>query len=337
MKTNRFFLAIAMIACMMPGRAQEIEAEEPVIITAPDTTIDKTAYSLSAEGISIAVSYGSAYPATHTYNNIGVTYFAVLAGGSMTISAEDSIRGIAINGWTKQNFSASCDYGTIDYISDEYDDAIGEPVLTISDINSPSLTIACDKQLRCFSIEVYFSQNPDAPQTEAMDTVRLTMVTAEAQDYSEDTTYSSEGAYSYWLKLAPETGYPEIWLDLYAASKGNLSGKYSPYDFNVGDYSYVQLSADEMDYEYAYDQEFTIGISTDGGTSYLITGWLLAENDVLYMFDYSGPMAIVPSYDEQGINNIQRDDVQCTKALRNGQLLILRGDKTYTLQGQEVK
>ena len=31
------------------------------------------------------------------------------------------------------------------------------------------------------------------------------------------------------------------------------------------------------------------------------------------------------------------DDVQCTKLLRNGQILILRGEKVYTLTGQEVR
>ena len=39
----------------------------------------------------------------------------------------------------------------------------------------------------------------------------------------------------------------------------------------------------------------------------------------------------------QGIEDVQGDDVQCTKILRNGQVFILRGEKVYTLTGQEVK
>ena len=39
----------------------------------------------------------------------------------------------------------------------------------------------------------------------------------------------------------------------------------------------------------------------------------------------------------QGIEDVLSDQVQCTKVMRNGQVFILRGDKTYTLQGQEVK
>ena len=39
----------------------------------------------------------------------------------------------------------------------------------------------------------------------------------------------------------------------------------------------------------------------------------------------------------QGIDDVQGDNAQCTKLLRNGQIFILRGDKTYSITGQEVK
>ncbi len=38
----------------------------------------------------------------------------------------------------------------------------------------------------------------------------------------------------------------------------------------------------------------------------------------------------------QGVENVQADNVQSTKILRDGQLLIQRGEKIYTLQGQEL-
>ena len=37
------------------------------------------------------------------------------------------------------------------------------------------------------------------------------------------------------------------------------------------------------------------------------------------------------------IEDVRGNSLQCTKILRNGQIVILRGNKTYTLQGQEVK
>ena len=39
----------------------------------------------------------------------------------------------------------------------------------------------------------------------------------------------------------------------------------------------------------------------------------------------------------EGLGDVQRDDVRCTKVLIDGQIYILRGDKTYTLQGMEVR
>ena len=60
------------------------------------------------------------------------------------------------------------------------------------------------------------------------------------------------------------------------------------------------------------------------------------------MIDLTNPASFkwAVSAIETDIENVQRDDVQCTKVqkfLREGQIYILRGNKTYTLQGQEVK
>jgi hypothetical protein len=65
--------------------------------------------------------------------------------------------------------------------------------------------------------------------------------------------------------------------------------------------------------------------------------------------DFTGSKVIVldisnPSYYKwavpaigTGIENVQSDDVQCTKVVRNGHIFIIRGDKVYTVTGQEVK
>ena len=39
--------------------------------------------------------------------------------------------------------------------------------------------------------------------------------------------------------------------------------------------------------------------------------------------------------DPTGVENVQRDNVQCTKVLRNGQIIIIRDGKTYSILGQE--
>ena len=40
--------------------------------------------------------------------------------------------------------------------------------------------------------------------------------------------------------------------------------------------------------------------------------------------------------EEQGVENVQRTDVQCTKVLQNGMIVIEKGDKRYTIFGQEL-
>ena len=41
--------------------------------------------------------------------------------------------------------------------------------------------------------------------------------------------------------------------------------------------------------------------------------------------------------DAQGFEDVQGNNVQCTKIVHNGQIFILRGEKVYTVTGQEVK
>ena len=68
--------------------------------------------------------------------------------------------------------------------------------------------------------------------------------------------------------------------------------------------------------------------------TYSFTGWtpsiVNATADATYTATYKAEQK------SQGIEDVL-NQVQCTKILRNGQIFILRGDKTYTLQGQEVK
>ncbi len=69
--------------------------------------------------------------------------------------------------------------------------------------------------------------------------------------------------------------------------------------------------------------------------TYSFNGWtptiVIASADATYTATYTA----TPK--SQGIEDVLSDQVQCTKVLRDGQIYIVRGDKTYTLQGQEVK
>ena len=69
--------------------------------------------------------------------------------------------------------------------------------------------------------------------------------------------------------------------------------------------------------------------------TYTFSGWtptiVAATEDATYTANYTA----TPK--SQGINDVQGDNVQCTKVLRDGQIFILRGEKVYTITGQEVK
>ena len=72
----------------------------------------------------------------------------------------------------------------------------------------------------------------------------------------------------------------------------------------------------------------------DAGTSYDLT--ITSKDNNGSILD-TQTVAFFTSNIATGIDNAQSDQVQSTKHLRDGQIYILRGDKVYTVTGQEVK
>ena len=72
------------------------------------------------------------------------------------------------------------------------------------------------------------------------------------------------------------------------------------------------------------------------GTDYWFTMTASDENDT-ELFNASGSFATLGANTPTGIDDVQRDDVQCTKVLRNGQIIIRRGDAEYAIQGNKIK
>ncbi len=81
------------------------------------------------------------------------------------------------------------------------------------------------------------------------------------------------------------------------------------------------------------------------GWTYIVTG---LEENASYTYsvtskDVNGNVLLKQSVDfsmgeePTSIEDVLSDQVQCTKIIRDGQVFILRGDKTYTVTGQEVR
>ena len=74
---------------------------------------------------------------------------------------------------------------------------------------------------------------------------------------------------------------------------------------------------------------------SDAQYFYTFSGWTPQIVAVTADATYTATYTATPR--SQGIEDVLSDQVQCTKFLRGGQIFILRGEKVYSITGQEVK
>ena len=74
----------------------------------------------------------------------------------------------------------------------------------------------------------------------------------------------------------------------------------------------------------------------DENTDYWFTMTASDENDT-ELFNASGSFATLGANSPTNIDDVQRDDVQCTKFLRNGQLYLMYQGRMYDIQGNRIK
>ena len=127
----------------------------------------------------------------------------------------------------------------------------------------------------------------------------------------------------------------------------------------------VQIKLDDaVKFNYVFDNEGQLATTAfgapgkDGATRGVVTAARAIADGWIYVFEGLEPnsnyKAIVKAEDassvelyeysttfrtlkRQAIDQVSSDKVQCTKELRDGQLLIRRGDKTYTVSGQVIE
>lgn len=124
---------------------------EPTTITSTGGSSSNVPYSFIKNNIKVECSTGA----------LNDTYFGCNADNTITFTATKPIKGISINGYVKQNFTATATAGTLACV-DASDDAVeNDPVVVLLDVDANSVTLNCKKQLRCYSIDFYFASNPD--------------------------------------------------------------------------------------------------------------------------------------------------------------------------------
>ena len=272
---------------------------EPTVVNSPDTTFYKNAYSFVENNIRVSCTQGSIL-ANEGYFNCNVGY-------TMTFETAKPMKGLEIKGFVRKNFGATVDNGEIAFCSDIVD-VESDPVIVITDIDSTSVTINCtDAQFRCYSVRVYFDENPTSSPCEngtqeEGETFFVTFNTADAVYESEISEEEGKANYTVFLYDAG-TSYPFASLDLYPATQ-DLTGLYSTDDGTLGDYTYYQYGEDTWaDYTWAIEGALVINKE---GDVYTISGYITGDDNNTYNFSFSGAMPFYTDteYYPQGIETV---------------------------------
>lgn len=124
---------------------------EPTVVTPSGASSSNAPYTFVQNNIKVSATAGA-------QNDI---YFGCNAGNSITFTATRPIKALVIDGYIKKDFTAEATSGEL-YYADASEDAVdSDPVLAILDIDSKTVTLSCDKQMRCYRAHFYFEENPD--------------------------------------------------------------------------------------------------------------------------------------------------------------------------------
>ena len=299
---------------------------EPEVVHVPDTQFFHKEYAFIDGNILVHCSQGSTVRATKDE----AAYFGCMAGENLTFTATNVIKGIAIKGNVRQNFSATSSSGNIYYLSDPDIEKAGDPVLVVREVNDLSVTIYCDKNLSCYEVKVYFESNPD-PVGDAIEgeTFFLDYDTAQL-DFDADE--SEKNKYVYSLYLWDKTNeWIYLTLDINTSVKDAITGMYSIEDGNMTTDSFFQYGEDYADYSYATEGQMVI--NEENGI-YTVSGYITCENLNTYNFSYSGKLI---DNGTTGIEDVQESTIRCTKVLHEGQIILIRANKHYGISGIEIK
>ncbi len=157
-------------------------------------------------------------------------------------------------------------------------------------------------------------------------TVTTNDVTVEPQDNAATLTWpTSNNAASYTIEITKDG---VLFCTLIFNANGQLIGiAFAPGRDGEANAPAALMTANGL--------QFTVtGLSSGTQYSYSVTA---KDSNDQPVATYSGEFTTTSEGIATGIEDVQSDDVQCTKVVRDGQIFILRGDKIYNAQGALVK
>lgn len=182
-----------------------------------------------------------------------------------------------------------------------------------------------EERERAYHRDTYWGEFDIQVQQAEETTVTTNDVTVEPQDNAATVTWpTNDNAASYTIEITKDGV-------LFCTLTFNANGQLTGIAFAPSHDGHAHAPAAIMT---ANGLQFTVtGLNSNTQYGYCIT---TKDSNDQPIATYSGEFTTTGEI-ATGIDNIQGNEVQSKKFVRNGQILILRGDRTYTLTGQEVR
>lgn len=325
---------------------------EPTTITIGAESASHAAYTFVQNNILVSCSQGA----------ITDSYFSCYAGQTITFTASKPITALAANAYLKKDFEATASVGEIEYLDAAEDTIVGNPALIVSNIAANTITLTCVKQIRFYSIDFYFGEDPELELDETAGgysyewepdeatTLNFTMSDLSCQDLSSNLGYacsylafSSDEADIYLVAFVHSVAGTALPVGTYQFSdsyaEGTLQASVGGDDYY--DYEgYVATNYEEIEGDWYYDPYYLVSGSlqveaTASGAKMTLNA-TSAKGSTIRMVYEGIPEIISDEPIDDALGNTPSEST-ANKILLNGHVFILSGDHTFTPAGQKLR
>lgn len=338
---------------ILDGLVPDYVYAEPTLVASTDSLGSKIPYSFICNNVKVIANQGTK----------SANYFGANAGTTLTFVTTRKMKALVVDGFVRKAFTASASAGTLAYKSSGAVDIEEDQVLAITDIDTNVVTINCDKQLRCMQVAIYFEANPevDIPmggdddeeeysfewEPQEVKTLSITFDSINVIDMTDNLGYACTGLYLL-------TGDYEMELSVFASTVADgtilpvgtypINDSYQPgtvmaspggsAEFDFPSYLITDFEYDESAATWLYNTVYYLAAGTlevkaaDGGAQ--------LELQATSHFGSTIHATYTAANTGDAIELVQDtpSSAACTKLLRNGQILLIRNNRTYTIIGQ---